>query len=389
MGDKLTLLDLINLIFITGVLYGLIFSFTLFFMKKKMGKPILFLNLQVLFITLNNLQAWLIDMNLVSSWPYIRYMRVPWYVMCMPMFYVFLVHYLKLSSRRFYVLGITLGLFGSFILLRVGLIFYAQQNHFGEDQLKYFMDKYSSIEEIICYSYTLAIFLLSLTTFYRRQYLFTIVLEYDDLKWIKHFLNLAGLILVIWLTAIIKSIGNSVFSSPEIYYPLRLSTTILIYWIGFKGLFRFRIKEDRIVLRKNIRKQIKTETKEFLWDQDGHTELKSDKRREQFDRVNAFVIEQKLYLDPYLSLESLARCSQLSSGYLSNLINTFGDIHFADYINRFRVEQAKKMLKDGDYSAYTIISIGLESGFNSKSTFYKAFKKFTGMTPREFKNVNS
>jgi len=191
--------------------------------------------------------------------------------------------------------------------------------------------------------------------------------------------------LLIWLTAIIKSMGNSEFSSPDIYYPLRLSTTIIIYWIGFKGLFRFRIKEDRIVLRKNIKKQIKTENKEFLWENDEQSSLKSDRQREQFDRVNAYVIEQKLYLDPYLSLESLARSSKLSSGYLSTLINTFDANHFSDYINKFRVEQAKRMIRDTDFADYTIVSIGLESGFNSKSTFYKAFKKFTQMTPVEFK----
>lgn len=385
MGANLTLIDLINLIFITGVFYGLVFSSTLFLMKKKMGRPILFLNLQVLFITLNNLQAWLIDMHIISSFVYIRYMRLPWYVLCMPMFYLFFVTYLKLSKKSYYVLQITIGLFASFFLLRLGLIFYAQQNQFSDVEIKTFMDQYSSIEEMVCYAYTIVIFILSLVTFYKRKHLFSQVLEFDDLKWIKHFLNLAGLILLIWLTAIIKSMGNSEFSSPDIYYPLRLSTTIIIYWIGFKGLFRFRIKEDRIVLRKNIKKQIKTENKEFLWENDEQSSLKSDRQREQFDRVNAYVIEQKLYLDPYLSLESLARSSKLSSGYLSTLINTFDANHFSDYINKFRVEQAKRMIRDTDFADYTIVSIGLESGFNSKSTFYKAFKKFTQMTPVEFK----
>lgn len=385
MGADFSLIDLINIIFITGVFYGLIFSCTLFLMKRKMGKPILFLNLQVLFITLNNLQAWLIDMHIVSSFIYIRYMRLPWYVLCMPMFYLFLVHYLQLSKKNTHVFKITSLLFTSFILVRLGLIYYAQQQGLSELETKKFMDQYSSTEEIICYTYTIMIFMLSLRTFYRRQHLFTQVLEFDDLKWIKHYMNLAALILLIWLTAIVKSMDHDDFSSPEIYYPLRLSTTILIYWIGFKGLFRFRIKEDRIELRKNIKKQIKTENKEFLWENDKNDADKSDKQKEQFDRVNAYVVEQKLFLDPLLSLESLARSSQLSSGYLSTLINTFGADHFTDYINKFRVEQAKKMIKDKDFTNYTIVSIGLESGFNSKSTFYKAFKKFTQMTPLEFK----
>ena len=387
MIGKITLLDLVNLVFITGVLYGLVFSSTLFFIKRKMGKPILFLNLQVLFITLNNLQAWLIDMNIVSAFIYIRYLRLPWFVLCMPMFYMFLIHYLKLSRKTHRVLEVTIALFVGFILIRLGLIYYTQNNGFVEEQTKHFMDQYSSIEEVVCYIYTIVIFILSLNTFYRRRKLFYQVLQYDDLKWIQHFMNLAGMIMGIWLIAIIMSIGDGVFSSPEIYYPLRLSTTILIYWIGFKGFFRFRIKEDRIVLRKNIRKQIKTQNKEFEWETEEDYKPRSEKKKEQFDRVNSFVVNQKLYLDPFLSLDSLAAISQLSSGYLSSLINTYSANNFSDYINEFRIEHAKKLIRDPDFQDYTVVSMGLESGFNSKSTFYTAFKKFTNMTPVEFSKI--
>ena len=382
---NITLLDLVNLVFITGVFYGIVFSMTLFFIKRKMGVPILFLNLQVLFITLNNLQAWLIDMNIVSSFVYIRYLRLPWFVLCMPMFYMFLIHYLKLSRKRYRVLEITISLFALFFFLRLILIYHTQQNGFPEQETKAFMDRYSSIEEAVSYVYTLLIYILSLNTFYRRRSLFSQVLQFDDLKWIQQFMNLAGLIMVIWLVAIIMSIDNGVFSSPEIYYPLRLSTTVLIYWIGFKGFFRVRIKEDRIVLRKNIRKQIKTEDKQFEWETSANSDAGYEKKKEQFDRVNKFVVDQKLYLDPYLSLDSLAAISQLSSGYLSSLINQYSSKNFSDYINEFRVEHAKRLIRDDEFKDYTVVSMGLESGFNSKSTFYSAFKKFTNMTPVEFR----
>lgn len=387
MIGKLTLLDIVNLVFITGVFYGLVFSATLFLIKRKIGKPILFLNLQVLFITLNNLQAWLIDMNIVSDFVYIRYLRLPWFVLCMPMFYLFLVHYLKLSRKTHRVLEVTIGLFSAFVLIRLYMIYHTQQQGFTEAETKNFMDGYSSIEEIVCYIYTIIIFYLSLKTFYGRRDLFNQILEFDDLQWIKHFMNLAGVIMAIWLSAILMSIGNGVFSSPEIYYPLRLSTTLLIYWIGFKGFFRFRIKEDRIVLRKNIRNQIKTQNKEFEWETQDDFQLKSEKQKTQFDRVNSSVVNQKLYLDPYLSLDSLAASCQLSSGYLSSLINTYSANNFSDYINEFRVEHAKKLINDPDFKDYTVVSMGLESGFNSKSTFYKAFKKFTNMTPVEFRKI--
>jgi AraC-like DNA-binding protein len=285
------------------------------------------------------------------------------------------------------VLEITIGLFATFMLIRTGLIYFAQQQGLAEAEIKKFMNGYSSIEEIVCYAYTIIIYILSLNTFYGRRNLFKMVLEFDDLKWIRHFMNLAAMILSIWLIAILMSVGNGAFSSPEIYYPLRLSTTVLIYWIGFKGFFRIRIKEDRIELRANIKKQIKTENKEFEWEIEEIGEPKSDKKREQFERVNDYVIQSKLYLDPSLSLDSLAERAQLSSGYLSSMINTFSKNNFSDYINEFRVEHVKRLINDPDFKNYTVVSIGLESGFNSKSTFYKAFKKFTNMTPVEFRRI--
>ncbi|WP_410016848.1 helix-turn-helix domain-containing protein [Tenacibaculum sp. HL-MS23] len=67
------------------------------------------------------------------------------------------------------------------------------------------------------------------------------------------------------------------------------------------------------------------------------------------------------------------------------MINNIAGKSFTDFLNEKRVKQAKLLLLDTDYAKYTITSIGLESGFNSKSTFYTVFKKHTGCTPVQFK----
>jgi len=66
-------------------------------------------------------------------------------------------------------------------------------------------------------------------------------------------------------------------------------------------------------------------------------------------------------------------------------MNAHAGSNFPDYINKYRVKEAKKLLGDNNFSAYTIVAIGLECGFNSKSTFYYAFKKFTGLTPTAYR----
>ncbi|NJN50097.1 MAG: AraC family transcriptional regulator [Polaribacter sp.] len=58
--------------------------------------------------------------------------------------------------------------------------------------------------------------------------------------------------------------------------------------------------------------------------------------------------------------------------------------NFTDFINQFRVDFAKQMLGNKEFKNYTITAIGLEAGFNSKSSFYAIFKKFTNVTPLEF-----
>lgn len=386
MQNQFSLINLFNIIFFTGVVYGLIFCAILFFMKRKIGKPILFLNLQVLFITLNNLQAWLIDMGLISSFVYIKFLRVPWYFLCMPMFYIFLIHYLKLEKKTKQFTIITLTFFTTFILMRLLITAYAQTNGYSESELRVLMMRYGNIEEIIGFIYTMVVFTKSIAIFNQRKKQFEFVLLYDDLVWIKHFMNLAGLVILMWVIAIIINLGDSNNNSPIVYYPLRLSTTILIYWIGFKGLFRFRIMEDRIVLRENLKKGLNQEHSGFEWKGAKENEkVLSQKQQELYDKVNGHVVDNKLFLDPYLGLDSLSESLDLSPGYLSFLINNYSSHNFSDYINQLRVDQVKQLIKDPDYQNYTIVSIGLESGFNSKSTFYKSFKKFTGISPAEFK----
>ena len=387
----MTIDQIFNTILITGVAYGILFSIVIFLSKKRKGKPLLFLSLIVLFISLNNLQAWMIDMGYSSSNIYIKEMRVPWYFLCIPLFYVFLVHYTKIQKKVHSFLYTSLSIFVSMIIVRLALIIYTQVNSFGLVETKQFIGHYSALEEYISFIYTLFIFIFATFIFTKNKKWFEFVLKYDDLRWIKHFLIMALIVLVLWIVAIVRSFQVDDFNTPYIYYPVRLITTIAIYWIGFKGLLRYRVMEDRIVLRDNINKGVSSKIfKEFNFNLVGHSFEKPDKvsfekQQSLFEKINSFVKVGKKYTDPYISLETLAADIKMSKGYLSFLINTCGKKNFSDYINEFRVDQVKKWILEDEFVNYTIESLGLESGFNSKSTFYTAFKKFTNMTPSQFK----
>ncbi len=104
-----------------------------------------------------------------------------------------------------------------------------------------------------------------------------------------------------------------------------------------------------------------------------------------FKKINEYIIIEKKYLLTGINLNNIAKQFDISSGYLSQLINTHAQKSFNDYINKLRIETSKKMLFDPEYKHYTIESIGIECGFKSKSNFYTTFKKFTGQTPNQYK----
>jgi AraC-like DNA-binding protein len=93
----------------------------------------------------------------------------------------------------------------------------------------------------------------------------------------------------------------------------------------------------------------------------------------------------KLFLDPELSLPRLAEKLGCSVNHLSQAINAGHKLSFFDYINRFRVAEAARILRKKDCQFPAILDVALSVGFNSTSTFYTAFKKATGQTPAKYR----
>ncbi|MDN5201692.1 helix-turn-helix domain-containing protein [Fulvivirgaceae bacterium BMA10] len=93
---------------------------------------------------------------------------------------------------------------------------------------------------------------------------------------------------------------------------------------------------------------------------------------------------EKLYLNPDLKREDLANKLGVDSHELSFILNKKLNITFNDLVNRYRVEDCIRRLKNLESKKKTILSIGLECGFGSKATFQRAFKKHTGYAPAAY-----
>ena len=108
----------------------------------------------------------------------------------------------------------------------------------------------------------------------------------------------------------------------------------------------------------------------------------------QLDKWYHKIIEllevKKVYKNPRLTLLDVANELETTTKTVSGIINSGFHMNFNDLINHYRIEAVKNKLKNGEYQQSTLLGIALESGFNSKATFNRAFKKSTGMTPKGF-----
>ncbi len=102
------------------------------------------------------------------------------------------------------------------------------------------------------------------------------------------------------------------------------------------------------------------------------------------ENVHQAVVREKFYLDPLLNLPLLSEKVGIGTHELSFVLNQGFGKNFYQYINELRIEEAKWLLKTPEFQNKDIASVAIYAGFNSKTTFYTAFKKITGITPKTY-----
>lgn len=116
------------------------------------------------------------------------------------------------------------------------------------------------------------------------------------------------------------------------------------------------------------------------------TQIPEDLGQEIYSRIQKLMIEDKEFKNPDLTLKFLCEQLKQSPQIVSMVINQKSGKNFNTYINKYRVEEAAKQLRDSKFGHYSISAIAMESGFNSISSFNTAFKKHTSLTPLAFRN---
>ena len=200
-------------------------------------------------------------------------------------------------------------------------------------------------------------------------------IEKIKLGWLRQLVWAMALFVSAYILFYILSLKNYSTSSPFSMAGKLFGVwqTMIVLFIGYKGLVQpdiFSAADDTQIVQK-----YKTSTL---------TREKAGIYREQLLR---FMDREKPYLDSELTLKALAIRLSLSYFHLSQIINEDLKQNFYDFVNRYRVEEAKARLKSmqsKENRKITILDVAFDSGFNSKSTFNLVFKKFVHMTPSQF-----
>lgn len=116
--------------------------------------------------------------------------------------------------------------------------------------------------------------------------------------------------------------------------------------------------------------------------------IRAELADELYDKILNIIIIQKKYKDPNFSAKDLAKELKTNARYLSAVINSRFNMNYSCLLNEHRIKEAMYLLRDKRYIDKSIEEISLMVGFANRQSFYAAFYKNVGMTPKEYRTKN-
>lgn len=213
---------------------------------------------------------------------------------------------------------------------------------------------------IVCAIYSQWFIYIILSLKYLRS-IFLKIKEKETLKRIDiWFLSIYFGVAFIWLAYSMAAYTSYIVGALSFTFVLYLIVLLLVFKTNSESTF-FNEKE------KYKNKEIDKETLNLI------------------DQKLSVIVEKELFLNPNFSLEEAAKELKLTKHILSQYVNEVLGKSFSSLIKEYRIDKAKKLLETE--TSYTIENLGYDSGFNSKSAFFTAFKKTTGLTPAEYQKT--
>lgn len=200
-------------------------------------------------------------------------------------------------------------------------------------------------------------------------------------------------LLIIWLISVVSQLLYA-FGGLDIPqyggYFTNLAISLFVLVTGYFGIRQTTIFlpvhliENTIKNDISVQQEVLTIEKSEELSQDTHSDQKDVKVDKRFKQLLNFMEVEKPFLDGQLTLVKLASQLELPPHQLSRLINQYGGTNFFDFVNQYRVKEVQNKIHQQAHVRQTLLAIALDSGFNSKASFNRVFKKITGQTPKEY-----
>lgn len=356
-----TLAAFVNVIsLIIGITFGLFLIFT----KRKNQSANRFLGFIPIIVALWQCWVLVITRGLFKSLDFLQWVPFSCLMAIGPCIY-FYTKYTTSDTAKFKRRDFT-----HFIPLLIELVIFFGYSSDGdlENRETYtlfstrFIMQLCSVISIVCYSY----FSIKRIKAYNNE---NDLDHEDNLKWLNRLIVIFAVLWAIWIPyALINNFVFNYYISDYDFYPLHTLIWFFTLWMGATVFLK-----PEVVLIENSRKKVKI--------------LKIPSK--QIIEHGQWLIERmklnKYYLNPDLTMQSLASELGLHANVISKTINEGLNKSFSDFVNEYRINSVIEKLNNPEYSNITVLGMAYDSGFNSKTTFNRAFKKATGKTPMAYK----
>lgn len=362
--------NIYNSIILGGIVQGLIFGVVVAFSKKYRDTGTLILAALIVAFSLSNLQYYLANTHLVKN----RYLYgitwTPFQLAMAPLIYCYGLKLLypekSIQKKTIY------WLFAPFALGVIAVNYMKLRYNYLEHKMTYLtLEAVMEFCSILLTSTLLANLFFKTRKIEREVRDFGVSKVLPKLQWFRNILVVFFILSLVWLYVALMMV---LYDAYDVWYFIWIALSVMIYWLGHAGIYKYGVNEER----KKIRNHALNRSSIIVVD------------KSKNDYVSAFedlLVNKKYFLNPDLTLDKVAEELNLSKSHLSRIINKEMGTTFPEYMNELRVKEAQFYLRHPDFGNYTLVAIGLEAGFASKTSFNNTFKKVTGMTPSEYKNA--